>query len=338
MYLNIDHTELRDLVLTLKFQNIESRKKRMAAQDIPSVSDIISMVMRAAFVAFNIFGNSLILTAVTQSKVFNRLTRHLIGHLAFADLVFGITMAIHAILFYGQLMTYEACIIVTLFLLSSSACSDLGICLVLAENYISVRQINSQTGMKMTLRMAWGFIISFWIIILSLSITYIVTLPEFDHEENCNNSGPYFTKIFNTIQVVMTSLILFTMLFLITQMMLIVKKTLTHLFQEETSAANLMKQRSMQKKSRLARLFTAITFGFVVSWGPITVALAAVLICPGCISAVPIASALVPLNACVNVVVYVIKDKQFREVCKKLLRAKCHQVADVSTTASNHGG
>ena len=314
----------------------------MSSQDTPSVSPIINLALRGAVVVFNIFGNSLILVAVTRSKVFNRLTRHLISHVALADLVFGVAVGMHSILLYGGLMTYEACIIVCLFLLSSGACSGLGICLVLVENYMSVRQINSQTGMKITLPMAWGFTISFWIIMLSLGITYFASLPEFDYDDRlCDISSPYFTKKFLIIQVVMTNLILFIMLFLMFQMMLIVKKNLRNLFQEESSAANLMKQRSMQKKSRLARLFMMIIFGFVVNWGPNDVALTTVLICPGCISAdlLRASSLTLPINACVNVVVYAIKDKQFREVCKKLLRAKFHQVADVdSTTASNRSG
>ena len=226
-------------------------------------------------------------------------------------------------------MTFEGCVFITISSFCSSMGSGFGICLVLFENYLSVRRLSSQTVFTLTVRKAQLCIISLWISLTGSLLLYFSMVPRATSSEiDCEIQEEFYTQTYYVGQVVITILILVVTLVLMAQMMLIVHRSLKNLFQGEGSAADQLKQRSMQKKAKMSRLFTIITLGYVVSLGPLTLALAIDLFYPGFISTDTYKIFIVtyPLNPCMNVVVYAIKDKNFQKVCVKLMKCKIGQV------------
>ena len=136
--------------------------------------------------------------------------------------------------------------------------------------------------------------------------------------------------------VIMTILILTTMLFLMISITLIVRKSLKNLFHGESAGADLLKQRSMKKKAKLATLFTIIALGFIMSWAPLIVSMAVAVICPHCVPSgtADFMGSFVQLNSCVNFMVYAIKDRSFKNVCMALLKCKPNEVAPLSSTGT----
>ena len=298
---------------------------------MPPVSAIVQVVFRTLIFLLVIFGNVLILLAVRFSKVFTSVTRHLIGHIAIADLMFGVTATATPVVFLGGWMTFEACI--SLLTLNSSMGSGFGICLVLFDNYLSVRGLSSQSGLTMTVHKAWIAIAVFWIVMTLLLFSYVFIAPRpTSSVVGCEIQEEFFTQTYYIVQVVLITLILVVMVVLMGMMMLIVNRSLKNLFQGEGSSVNQLKQRSMQKKAKLSRLFAIITLGYVVSWGPLTVGLAIEIFLPGYLSAATFRNftILLPVNPLDQCGAF--KDKNFRKVCARLLRCKLGQVGTTGTS------
>ena len=67
---------------------------------------VVNMTVRLIIVAVNLVGNSLILAVVRKTQHFSRVTRHVIGHVAIADIVFGCSMIFQAFLTLGEVKSY----------------------------------------------------------------------------------------------------------------------------------------------------------------------------------------------------------------------------------------
>ena len=297
-----------------------------------NVSDevvIVIMVIRVVIFTVNILGNSLILLVVRYSKYFRHVTRHLVVHVAVTDILFGCIIVLHTVFNTGFLKwTSYICIIVQSLEMVTSAAIGFGICLILVENYLSVRHLDSQGGTHMSLGKVQISIVSFWILMFIIQLLPVFTI---NHSDNSCTVPEPSVLIAETSVII---LILITMLFLMIQMMLIVRKSLKNLFQGESSAADLHKQRSMKKKAKLATLFIIIALGFILSWAPIIVTAALDMICHACVplAAAQITSSFVQLNSCVNFIVYAMKDKNFKSVCVQILKCKVNEVAPLSST------
>ena len=231
--------------------------------------------------------------------------------------------------------TPHICILSVSSVMATSACSGFGICLILVENYLSVRHLSLQGGPHMSLRKAQISIVSFWVMIFTLQLVpiYIINQPQVQVSNNaCKITGPSVI----IIQMIMIILTLTTMFSLMIHIMLIVSKSLKNLFQGESSAADLHKQRSMKKKTKLATLFTIIAPGFILSSVPLIVSVAVTIKCPHCVplGTADVMSSFVQLNSCVNFMVYVIKDKSFKNVCMQLLKCKPNEVTPLCSTAT----
>ena len=100
---------------------------------------VVNMTVRMIIIAVNLVGNSFILAVLRKSQNFSCVTRHLIGHVAIADIVFGCSGAVHASVILGEAMSYEACLGITTVAIISGLCSCWGICLVFLDNYLSVK-------------------------------------------------------------------------------------------------------------------------------------------------------------------------------------------------------
>ena len=254
-----------------------------------SALKITYVLIRAFIILASIFGNSLILSAVKYSKHFTRVTRHLIGHLAIADLLYGCVFLIHTGLQFGQQLTYPACIWITMGLVTSGSCSAYGISLVCLENYMSIRclitgpESGSVTGSTMSLRCARILISAGWAVMFLSTIICLFNLQNFvKNDEMCGLRWTQFATSFLIFLWVLICTILISLLILMTLMLHRIHTALKTLFQAEDSLAKQMKQRSMQKKFNLARLFAIICLGFVISWGPFFVGLTIFIVCPGC--------------------------------------------------------
>ena len=88
---------------------------------------VVNMSVRMVVVAVNLVGNSLILAVVRKSQNFSLVTRHLIGHVAVADIIFGCSMVIHGFLILAGSMSYPACLGITTIAIISGLCSCWGI-------------------------------------------------------------------------------------------------------------------------------------------------------------------------------------------------------------------
>ena len=295
---------------------------------------IAIMVVNVVIFTVNILGNSLILLVVRYSKYFSHVTRHLVVHVAVTDILFGCIIVLPMFFNTGLLKwTSYICIIVQSLEMTSSACSGFGICLILVENYLSVRHIDSQGGTHMSLRKARISIVSFWIMLFIIQLVNDFTIKHSDVDISDNSCNvPELSVLVTQISVII--LIFITMLFLMIKMMLIIRKSLNNLFQGESSAADLHKQRSVKKKAKLTTLFSIIALGFIISWAPIIAASALYMICPACVSfgTIHIMSSFIQLNSCVNFIVYAIKDKNFKTVCLQILKCKPNEVVPLRST------
>ena len=301
-----------------------------------STALMVEVVISTVILIMNIFGNSLILLVIKHSKYFKHVTCHLVAHVAVADIIFGCSVVLKMIITLGLLdSTLDICFPILILQQVTSACSGFGICLILVENYLSVRHLSSSGGTNMTLCKAQMSIVSFWVmyVILQLVPVYVMSQPEVPVSSSSCKVAGMAMLITEMITII---LILTTMVFLMISITLIVRKSLKNLFQGESTAADLLKQRSMKKKAKLATLFTIIAAGFIISWAPLIVSMAVAVICPVCVPSgtVDLLGSFVQLNSCVNFMVYAIKDKSFKNVCMGLLKCKRNEVAPLSSTGT----
>ena len=119
-----------------------------------STALMVQVTISAVIFIMNILGNSLILLVVKYSKYFSHVTCHLVAHVAVADIIFGCCVVLRMFFETGLLRwTSDSCIIIGQSLvMATSACSGFGICLILVENYLSVRHLNSNGDTSMTLQ------------------------------------------------------------------------------------------------------------------------------------------------------------------------------------------
>ena len=299
-------------------------------------TSIMQASLSAAMFTINIIGNSLILLAVQYSKYFSHVTRHLIAHVAVEDILFGCNVMLRTIFSSGHLQwTIQNCIITTSVACGSSLGSGFGICLILVENYLTSRNLMAKGGIHMTLRKARACIICFWITAFILPLVIVYTTSQ--TQMIISNSICYYTLMMTTTLSLV--ILLFTaMLVLMPLIMLTVRKSLQNLFQGDDTAANLLKQRSMKKNAKLATLFIIIAVGFIVSWAPSMTFVTVRMACPSCVHLVyaKVSASFVQLNSCINFVVYVIKDKSFKNICMKLLKCKIrsNQIGHLNTIGS----
>ena len=292
----------------------------------PTIAQVATAV--TVFI-INILGNTIILLVVKYSKYVSHVTRHLIAHVAVADIIFGCAYVIHSVLLqaiYDMKIT-DTCIISLFFTrtlsITCSVCSAFGICLILTENYLLVNNINSQSGVQLTLCKARICIVSFWATFCTLQLILITITTNVKVNSVLNTCGAIqFNNLVLAFQMMIIISILITMLFLMTKVMLSVRKGMERFFQCETTAMDLLKQRRMKKNAKLATLFILIAVGFIVSWAPAIVGVVVKAICPHCVGArtFDLLSSFIQINSCVNFVVYVIKDKSFKKVCLQLLK------------------
>ena len=90
----------------------------------------------------------------------------------------------------------------------------------------------------------------------------------------------------------------------------------------------------MKRRSRLTSLFVIIAVGYLVSWGPLSMGLFVDIVYPAAISTkvLQVLVSFTLLNSCINVIVYAIKDKEFRK--DVIMRIPCKR-RQYQNTAQN---
>ena len=71
---------------------------------------VINMTVRMLIITATLVGNSLILVVLRKSKNFSQVTRHLIGHVAVADILFGCSLTIYSSLIFGKATSCGVCL------------------------------------------------------------------------------------------------------------------------------------------------------------------------------------------------------------------------------------
>ena len=108
----------------------------------------------------------------------------------------------------------------------------------------------------------------------------------------------------------------FATMFLMSVTLYTIKKRIGLLFKEGTHMQNVLRQRNLKMRSRIIHLFVIIAVGFIVSWCPGGIAMCVAMLCPDRCDITDdnfkLLSSFMALNAVMNVIVYVIKDKKFR--------------------------
>ena len=287
-------------------------------------------------VAINLVGNSLILTVVRKSKHFSRVTRHLIGHVAVADITFGCSLIIHASFSFGDAMSFRSCLGIATVGIISSLCSCC-VCLIFVDNYLSVRrQSPAQPGLS--LQKARLCVIGGWVFSATFTLVfYLLDAPKNMSTTECRFGSPAFTDtslLATGIFVLIVSVV--TMFFMFATLYTIKKKT-NNLFQEGSYAQNVQRERNLKMRSRIVRLFVIIAVGFIISWCPVAIGLCVTVLCTNrcsiTVDHLDILGSFMTLNAVMNIIVYIIKDNKFRSdlmtviKCGCLIKCQVNQVA-----------
>ena len=300
---------------------------------------VVNMSVRMVVVAVNLVGNSLILAVVRKSQNFSFVTRHLIGHVAVADIMFGCSMVIHGFLILAGSMSYPACLGITTIAVISGLCSCWGIFLVFLDNYLSVQRLGPAAADKgLTLQKARWCIVSGWMLSVLHSLVFLLDAPKDLTTTNCSLGGPAYTYSSLLSLGIVLLAISFATVFLMSVTLYTIKKRMDSLFQEGTHIQNVLRQRNLKMRSRIIRLFVIIAVGFIISWCPGGIAMCVAMLCSDRCGITydnfKLLSSFMTLNAMMNVIVYAIKDKKFRMDATKSIM--CQGNAQHNAVAPQH--
>ena len=293
---------------------------------------MINMTVRMMIIAVNLVGNSLILAVVRKSQNFSRVTRHLIGHVAVADIAFGCSMMFQASLTLGKVESYQACLGSMTIIIISGLCSCWSICLVFLDNYLSVRRKGpAEPGLSL-LKARWCIVCG-WV----LSIIYGVMHMQYSFSDAPKNITTHcrpdllFTNRSLLSHGVSTLVLSSVTMFFMLLTLYTIKKRSDALFQEGSHAQNVRRQQNLKMRSRVVRLFSIIAVGFIISWCPGAIALCTAALCTNRCGITEdhfrLLASFTALNAVMNVIVYVIKDKKFRQDAKRAIMCRVNQLA-----------
>ena len=135
---------------------------------------VVNLTIRIVVIALTLVGNSLVLVTLRKSENFSQVTRHLIGHVAVADILFGVSTTIYSFLIYVGARSCGACLAISVWInLTSGLCSCWGVSLIFLDVYLSVRrQSPAQPGL--CLQKARWCIVSVWVLTVAYSLVFVV--------------------------------------------------------------------------------------------------------------------------------------------------------------------
>jgi hypothetical protein len=305
----------------------------MTPEDAVADVEMVTLVPRLMVSVFNLAGNLLILEVIRKSRNFSQVTRHLIAHLACADILYGTALFVHSSLLvvYGT-MPYRACMGFVTAGMMSGLMSCWGIGLVFLENFLSVRHILKTIREGLSLRNARLCMLCGWLVVAVSNTVYLVEAPKDLKTSECAIADRSFTE--HAIRFLWVLLVIFSsiLMVLMAGTLRTVNKHMNMVFptpDDPDSIPTMLRQEHLKRRAKITRLFAIIAIGYVVSWGPLTIGLLLNTECPTCGVTPAIVRRLVSctmINACMNVIVYVIKDNGFRRDVIRKLRCERLQV------------
>jgi hypothetical protein len=200
------------------------------------------------------------------------------------------------------------------------------------DNYLSVRGLSpSKTGL--TLKQAQLCVASAWILaVVHMIATMFPTFKSINVDSEYDICTVFHFPNSNTMMLSLGVAFLIMLVVIICFMTLslrAVNRSTKNLFQTEgaNSAQNEFRQRSMKRKAKIAQIFAIIAIGYVVSYMPVCLTSIVYTTC-NCIasSAIGATISVTPLNACFNILVYVMKDHTFRGDVLRILKCRRNQV------------
>ena len=224
---------------------------------------VVNMTIRIMTIAVNFVGNSIILAVVRKSQNFSRVTRHLIGHVAIADIVFGCSLMFHTSLVLGEAMSYGVCLGSTMVGIISSRCSCWSVCLVFLDNYLSVRKKGpAEPGLSLP-KARWCIICGWGLITIysAYMMNFLQDAPK-NITTHCIPTLLFTERSLFFAGIVVLVLTAVTIFFMFLTLHTIKMRSDT-LFREGTHAQNIQRQHNLKMRSRVVRLFVIIAVGFI---------------------------------------------------------------------------
>ena len=292
---------------------------------------VVNMTVRVMIIVVSLVGNCLILAAVRKSQHFSRVTRHLIGHVAIADIVFVCSVMFNTYLILQESRSYQACLGSSMAGMVSGLCSCWSVCLIFLDNYLSVRR-KGPAEPGFSLPKARWCIVCGWLVTIIYIVYVVYYLPDAPKSITtiCRPGLLFTDKSLLSVGVLILVVTAVTMFFMLLTLYTIKKRSDT-LFQEGSHVQNVQRQQNLKMRSRVVRLFTVIAIGFIISWCPISIALCIAALCTNRCGVTEdhfkLVLSFTLLNAVMNIIVYVIKDKKFRQDVKRAITCQANQVA-----------
>ena len=262
-------------------------------------------------------------------RILVRLLVILLDMLLLQTFFFGCFVTIYSSLIFGEATSCRVCLAISLWIgMSSGLCSCWGVSLIFLDTYLSARR-QSPAHPGLCLQKARWCIISGWVLTAAYCLMFfllkaptIVTATTLKSPAFKNTSFPF--------AVFMTVVLVVTVVLMILSFVKIKKQTDT-LFQEGSHAQNVWRQRNLKRRSRIVCLFSIVTVGFIISWGPGAISIYVASLCTNSCGItedhLKILVSFITLNPMINVIVYVIKDKKFRADVTRTIMCQVNQVA-----------
>lgn len=297
-------------------------------------------------------GNVLILVAIRRSRAMKKVTYLFIGHLAVADLLFGVGMCTRFFLIISDNLDKYPCMFAQCFVITAGGAGSTGILFLCLEGYLSVKYFMSFKRV-FTPRLAWGLIVGCWVFWISMSLLSIVIAAYSPVKKAvCFLGGGYYESWY----LVLVPTVYFCQLLLVIYYQLgtiaITRKHFSHLnprvqpsaaAKTQNSTQDSGQKRRLNKLSNLSKLVGLVLVLFFVCWTPSMAGLYFFASCKkDCDELAAILlnlASLLVVSSFMNVVIYAIKSPEFRNGFRKVLRPRCNRVgageSDLSNTATS---
>ena len=320
----------------------------------------IFVAIQILLVIFIFIGNTLILVAIKQQKLMRKVSYYFIANLAVADILFGLALALRLVFLLTGTLNTATCVLILYVACVSGLSSATGILFLCLESSLAVRHmIIFKTAF--TPKRAWTLIIGSWLLWCLFSCLMLYhpdadVIPP----AACNFAHPFFNRYFLNLLWALLTVLMIVVIVLEVLTLYHVRKhvhnmikgankqnkkkdtppnktsdvggeeanTTPHQQGEEQPSNNVQQKgeserqkRMLSRVSAMSQLVALILASYVVTWGPYTLAVMLMCICPSCGVAglhLVYLTLVISLNSAANVVIFAVKSREFRKAFKKM--------------------
>ena len=297
------------------------------------ISELIPLLVPLVIVPFALSGNSTILYAIRKFKSLHKVTYHLLGNLAVADILLALTITVLCSFNLANKLDKYSCIIASFFVLVSSGASISGTVIVCLHTYFAVR-FPDQFRSGFTRKVAAALVIgawSFWSIFLLIgALTGDEDFQSF--QESCYPAAGYFRHEFITAVCILFQLHLLILVFFQVSTVYLINRNEASL-RAQASQGNpntTVSLNKLKKTSSIVGIVTVILIFTLIAWVPVTTSALLYMYCESCdISPkqVGMMNCFIMPNMISNVIIYFVKSREFKKLLPKV--CKRHQVNPV---------